>query len=81
MIKNNGSMDRAKAEIKNLVEESLIVTVRLGRNRFQEFTGKLEGVYPALFTVRPFDRGFKGKTTYSYAEYMCGRVKLKKTES
>ena len=41
------------------------------------FVGKVEGVYPALFTVSPIDKAFKGKTTYSYSEYMCGRVKLK----
>lgn len=81
MIKNNGSLDKAKDEIKSLAAESLKITVNLGRNRFLEFTGKLEGVYPALFTVKPFDSGFKGKTTYSYAEYMCGRVRLKKAEN
>jgi len=30
-----------------------------------------------LFTVTPTDKNFKGKTSYSYSEYMCGRVKLK----
>ncbi|MBO4594770.1 MAG: Veg family protein [Clostridia bacterium] len=81
MIKNSGSLDKVKSEIKSLAAESLKITVNLGRNRFLEFTGKLEGVYPALFTVKPFDSDFKGKTAYSYAEYMCGRVRLKKAET
>ena len=81
MIKSNGTLAEVKNEIKSFEEKPLKVTVNLGRNRFLEFTGKLEGVYPALFTVKPFDVGFKGKTTYSYAEYMCGRVKLNRVES
>ena len=58
MIKNNGSLDKVKSEIQSLAAESLKITVNLGRNRFLEFTGKLEGVYPALFTVKPFDIDF-----------------------
>lgn len=58
-------------------EKSVDVTLNLGRNKFVSFTGKLSGVYPALFTVVPADKTFKGKTSYSYSEYMCGKVKLK----
>ena len=34
-------------------------------------------MYPALFTVRPNDKNFLGKTSYSYAEVLCGSVKIK----
>ena len=62
-------------------EKQVDVTINLGRNKFVSFSGKITGVYPALFTVEPTDKEFKGKTTYSYSEYMCGRVKLKETAS
>ena len=81
MIKSNGTLEDAKDEINKLKEQPLNVTVNLGRNKFLEFKGELAGVYPALFTIKPLITGFRGKTTYSYAEYMCGRVKLKKEES
>lgn len=76
MIKNTETISHVKETIKNLRENSVEVTLNLGRNKYVRFCGKLSGVYPALFTVTPFDKTFKGKTTYSYSEYMCGRVKL-----
>ncbi len=76
MIKTTATLSEVKSKIKNLKEKSVDVTVNLGRNKFIKFTGRLVGVYPALFTVSPFDKSFKGKTSYSYSEYMCGRVKL-----
>lgn len=80
MIKNNSSLSQVKQLIEKLKEQSVEVTLNLGRNKFVSFSGKLVGVYPALFTVTPFDKNFKGKTSYSYSEYMCGKVKLTQME-
>lgn len=77
MIKNNVSLSEVKSAIEKMREKQVDVVVNLGRNKFVSFTGKLVGVYPALFTVCPLDNSFKGKTTYSYSEYMCGKVRLK----
>ena len=76
MIKSNGSILEVKEIINNLREKPVEVKLNLGRNRFVKFSGKLSGVYPALFTVTPFDKEFRGKTTYSYSEYLCGKVFL-----
>ena len=80
MIKNSLSLIEVKNNIKNMQYKSVSVTINLGRNKLVSFDGKVDGVYPALFTVSPFDKAFKGKTTYSYSEYMCGRVKLKEID-
>ena len=80
MIKNTSSLTEVKNNIKNMKEKSVSVTINLGRNKLVSFIGKVDGVYPALFTVSPLDKAFKGKTTYSYSEYMCGRVKLKEID-
>lgn len=53
------------------------VKVNLGRNKELCYCGKLTGIYPALFKVSPFEKDFKGKTSYSYSEFLCGTVKLK----
>lgn len=53
------------------------VTVNLGRNKRQVFVGELSGVYPALFTVKPHDKAYLGKTAFSYSEILCGAVRLK----
>ncbi len=77
MIKSTINLSQVKEAIKKLQQKSVDVTLNLGRNKFVKFKGQLTGVYPALFTVEPFDKSFKGKTTYSYSEFMCGKVRLK----
>lgn len=76
MIKSTSNLSQVKESIKKMQEQPVEVTINLGRNRYVSFSGVLKGVYPALFTVAPNDKNFKGKTSYSYSEYMCGRVKL-----
>ena len=77
MIKRTLTLTQVKDGIKRNRESPVEVTLNLGRNKYVSFSGVLTGVYPALFTVTPLDKNFKGKTSYSYSEYMCGRVKLK----
>ncbi len=81
MIKRNISVSQVKDIIKNLNSKKVQVKLNLGRNKFVSFCGVLTGVYPALFTVTPLDKSFKGKTSYSYSEYMCGKVQLKSIEN
>ena len=81
MIKSNGTLSEAKEKIKSYFNKGVLVTVNLGRNKAVSFEGTLTGIYPALFTVSPNDKNFLGKTSYSYYEYMCGKVLIdEKTE-
>ena len=76
MVKSNGDIIVVKEKVKSLYGQSVNVMVNLGRNKYKSFTGKITGIYPALFTVSPTD-DFKGKTTYSYSEMLCGNVIFK----
>lgn len=76
MVKSSITLSQVKEAVKALHQKSVKVTLNLGRNRFVSFEGKVAGVYPALFTVVPNDKSFKGKTSYSYSEYLCGKVRL-----
>lgn len=76
MIKSVTSLDQVKEQIRVLKSKKVDVTVNLGRNKYESFSGIVENVYPALFTVSPLDKEYRGKTTYSYSEYMCGKVKI-----
>ncbi len=58
--------------------QKVAVRVNLGRNKSVRFSGTLSGVYPALFTVKPDDEDYLGKTAYSYADVLCGNVKIKR---
>ena len=44
------------------------------------YSGVLSGIYPALFTVKPDDTDFLGKTAYSYSDVLCGSVKIKQIQ-
>ena len=77
MIKQTGSVAHIKQTIAEYFQRQVDVTVNLGRNKVLRYCGELSGVYPALFTVRPNDKNFLGKTSYSYAEVLCGSVKIK----
>ena len=77
MIKNSSSISQIKAAVLSLKTAKVDVEINLGRNKFVSFRGTLSGVYPALFTVEPDDKSFNGKTSYSYNEFLCGKVRVK----
>ena len=77
MIKSGVNLTQVKTAIEKMYKKPVEVTLNLGRNKYVVFAGTLVGVYPALFTVSPQDKSFTGKTSYSYSEYMCGKVRLK----
>lgn len=79
MIKTTITLSQVKDYVAKLKQKAVKVTLALGRNKFVSFNARLDGVYPALFTVKPFEESFNGRTSYSYQEFMCGRVKLAPT--
>ena len=80
MIKRVNDIQQVKKTIADYFRTQVDVSVNLGRNKYLHYTGELSGVYPALFTVRPNDENFLGKTSYSYAEVLCGSVRIKPAE-
>jgi len=77
VIKQKNDISTVKKTIADYFKTQVDVTVNLGRNKFLRYCGELSGVYPSLFTVQPNDKNFLGKTSYSYAEVLCGSVKVK----
>lgn len=78
MIKPTKKISDVKQMIKDCSSERVAVRVNLGRNKSVSYQGVLSGIYPALFTVKPDDEDFLGKTAYSYSDVLCGNVKIKK---
>ncbi len=76
MIRQNNDIANVRRRIREMQSQPVDVTVRLGRNKVHRFGGTLTGVYPALFTVRPDNENFLGKTAYSYAEVLCGSIEV-----
>lgn len=75
MIKAVKSVSAVKREIGDCLNSHVKVRVNLGRNKFAVYEGRVTNVYPALFTVTP-DGDFRGKTSFSYSEVMCGAVRI-----
>jgi uncharacterized protein Veg len=77
MIKPSKSIVSAKEIIEKLQGKNVDVKVSLGRNKYVTYKGRLDAIYPALFTVTPENNDYHGKTSYSYSEYLCGDVIIK----
>ena len=78
MIKPTKNIKDVKQMVKDCNAQRVAVKVNLGRNKSVSYSGILSGIYPALFTVQPDDKDFLGKTAYSYADVLCGNVKIKR---
>ena len=78
MIKPTKNIKDMKQLVRDCSAKRVAVKVNLGRNKSVSYSGVLSGIYPALFTVKPDDEGFLGKTSYSYSDLLCGAVKIKK---
>ena len=78
MIKPTKNIKDVKQMVRACASQRVAVKVNLGRNKSMSYSGILSGIYPALFTVKPDDEEFLGKTAYSYSDVLCGTVKLKK---
>lgn len=77
MIKPTKKISDVKQMVKSCSARRVSVRVNLGRNKSLNYSGVLSGIYPALFTVKPDDKDFLGKTAYSYSDVLCGNVKIK----
>lgn len=78
MMKPTKNIRDVKQMVNACRAQRVAVRVNLGRNKSVHYSGVLSGIYPALFTVLPDDEDFLGKTAYSYADVLCGNVKIKK---
>lgn len=78
MIKPTKKITDIKQMVKDCSAQRVAVKVNLGRNKSVSYSGVLSGIYPALFTVKPDDEDFLGKTAYSYSDVLCGTVKIKR---
>lgn len=76
MRKAGLNITHVKDKINSYKGQGVNLVVNLGRNRFTNFEGIIESVYPSLFTVS-VDDGDKTKIhSYSYSDVLCGQVQL-----
>lgn len=72
------NLDNTKERVKKLQGREIILRVNKGRNRYISFLGKIESVYPSVFTVR--DSEGDALSTYSYSDVLTKTVLFCKKE-
>ena len=78
MIKVNTTINSIKEAVKNLSGKNVTVKLNLGRNKFVTFPAVVNGIYPSLFTVSPFDKNFLAKPRILIRKYYADGLKFKK---
>lgn len=65
-----------KKKINSYKGQDINLTVNHGRNKICNYSGKVEEIYPSLFTVAVKDGNNLKTQCYSYSDVLCGQVKL-----
>lgn len=73
MIKiNTQALGNIKSQIMELKGKDVELCVNRGRKRFDTIQGRIESIYPSVFTIISNDK----LQTFSYFDILCGNVKI-----
>lgn len=73
MIKiNTQALGNIKARIMELKGKDVELCINRGRKRFDTIQGRIESIYPSVFTIISNDK----LQTFSYFDVLCGNVKI-----
>ena len=73
MIKiNTQALGNIKSQIMELKGKDIALCVNRGRKRFDTIQGRIESIYPSVFTIISNDK----LQTFSYFDILCGNVKI-----
>ncbi len=68
-------MEHTITRIRLLAGLPLRIRVNRGRNKIEQFDGRIENVYPKIFTVRKTDGEI---STFSYSDVVAKNIKFYK---
>ena len=63
-----------KDKIIRLKDQDVAFKINKGRNKIITFQGKIVGVYPAMFTIKPTENIDLDRFSYSYFDCLCGDI-------
>jgi len=76
-MRNNLTLNEIKEQIDKLKGQDIKMLVNRGRKKTERLEGKIETLYPSVFTVSlKCNKGISTLVTYSYTEVLCGHVKF-----
>jgi len=76
MRKSSILLPEVKARILRLKGQPITLTVHDGRQKYHRVSGTLVGVYPSVFTVKLDRPKSIDRMSWSYAELLCGQVRI-----
>lgn len=71
------TIEDVKEKIKSLQGKNINMEVNKGRNKIVKLCAKIDKIYPSMFEIKPSGNVDIDKTSYSYAEVLCGNIKFK----
>ena len=66
-------------KVKSLKGQNINLEVSRGRKKTEYYFGKIENIYPSIFTVKQNNE--KSSLSFSFADVLCGVVSLKSPEA
>ena len=55
--------------------------MRVGSNKFVEINALVEKVYPSMFIIKPNNKVYLTRTSYSYSDVLCGEISFAGTKN
>jgi uncharacterized protein Veg len=71
------SIEQAKESVGALRGMPLKISVNRGRKKIVRYEGRIEDVYPSVFTLKICDDKNISRLSFSYSDVICVDIKLK----
>lgn len=76
MRKGIYNLSGIKEKISSIKGRDVDITINRGRKKLDRYLGKIDCVYPSVFTVKILDSELTKSVTCSYSDILCGDVKI-----
>lgn len=73
---DNNTLEMAKRRVSMLAGKDMIIKVNKGRNKFVEYSGTIDSVYPSIFTVNATIENENKILSYSYNDVLTKAVRF-----
>lgn len=70
------NLNDIKNKILEIKGKEIDISINRGRKKIDSYNGKIENIYPSVFTVKIIDGDSLKNVTCSYSDVLCGDVKI-----
>lgn len=76
MTDNKNSLEQAKQHVRTLVGKNIMFKVNKGRNKYAVYSGKINNVYPSIFTIEAANEDETKTMSYSYNDVLTKVIRF-----